>query len=110
MDQSNTNNIFFVNNNIIDFNNKLNKEIKFDKIGRTNSISTNATFENDFSSDEEIDFNQDFFPQNKTIKFTNFLVDNWELKIKSYLININKKLLNIQKNSSVLNNQDYLNL
>ena len=42
-----------------------------------NSISTNETYENtnDNYLDNEIDFNKDFFQQNKKFKFTDTLVD-----------------------------------
>ena len=55
------------------------------------------SIENDFPSEKEIDFNQDFFPHNKSIKFTDFLVDNWEFKVKMYLSKINKQLIKIQE-------------
>ena len=101
----NQDNLFFVNENIIDNNNKFNKEeLNLEDNIRRNSISTNATFENDFQSDEEIDFNQDFFPQNKSIKFTDFLVDNWDQKIKVYLTKIKQQFLIMQKNNSNVNN------
>ena len=74
------NNFFFVNN--CKYN--LPKEkIILEQNGNRNSISTNETFENDLNSEnEDMDFNQDFFPKNKKIKFTDMLVDNWENKIK----------------------------
>jgi len=101
----NQDNLFFVNENIIDNNNKFNKEeLNLEDNIRRNSISTNATFENDIQSDEEIDFNQDFFPQNKSIKFTDFLVDNWDQKIKVYLTKIKQQFLIMQKNNSNVNN------
>ena len=101
----NQDNLFFVNENIIDMNNKISKEeLNLEDNIHRNSISTNATFENEFQSDEEIDFNQDFFPQNKSIKFTDFLVNNWEKKIKVYLTKIKHQFLIMQKNNSNVNN------
>ena len=76
-------NIFFVKeNNII--NNNFNKEnFKLsENTQRNSSISTEATFENDFLyQGDEIDFHQDFFPRYTTIKFTDSLVDNWRERI-----------------------------
>ena len=87
MSISNTKDIFFVGNNIIENNIKLNKEkLNSEEFTRTYSVSTSETFENDFGLEDEIDFNQDFFPKMKTIKLTDCLVDNWELKIKMYLV------------------------
>jgi len=89
----NKDNSFFIKCNITD-NNIFNKE-KFnleENNNRNNSISTNETFEND----EEIDFNQDFFPKRATFKFTDFLVDNWEQKIKLYLDKINEQMTKIK--------------
>ena len=73
------NNFFFANN--CEYN--LPKEkIILDSNEHRNSISTNETFENEINSENEnIDFNQDFFPKNKTIKFTDMLIDNWENKV-----------------------------
>ena len=86
----NNNSIFF-EDNISDNNNQINKkELNSEENTRTFSISTTETLE-----DNEIDFNQDFFPKNKTIKFTDFLVDNWEIKIKKYLTKINQHLSKI---------------
>ena len=104
----NQDNLFFVNENIIDNNNyKINKEeLSIEENIHRNSFSTNATFENDFQSDEEIDFNQDFFPKNKPIKFTDFLVDNWEQKIKIHLIKIKQLFLKIEKNNSNANDKN----
>ena len=83
---SNTNDNLFGDNNIVENNIKFNKEeLNSEETTRSYSISTTATFENDFLSEDEIDFNQDFFPKMKTIKLTDCLVDNWELKIKMYL-------------------------
>ena len=97
---SNSNIFFFVHDTIIDNNNGHNKEEIFTEENTRNfSISTNATFENDISLDEEINFNQDFFPQNKLIKFTDFLVDNWEIKIKIYLSNLYQQMIKMQKNN-----------
>ena len=112
MIHSDHNNCFFVNKKIIDNNHKFNKEINLEEKEkkRTNSISSNTTFENEITSEEEIDFNQDFFPQNKMIKITNFLVDDWELKIKLHILNFNQQLLNLKKNNENINNKDYLNL
>ena len=93
MSLPNKNNFFFGKNiNIFD-NIKFNKE----EIVRTNSISTTETIENDFISEQEIDFNQDFFPHNRSIKFTDFLLDNWKFKVKMHLSNIKKKLIKIQE-------------
>ena len=87
----NNNNSIFVEDNISDNNNQINKkELNSEENIRTFSISTTETLE-----DNEIDFNQDFFPKNKTIKFTDFLVDNWEIKIKKYLTKINQHLSKI---------------
>jgi len=87
----NINNSIFVEDNISDNNNQINKkELNSEENTRTFSISTTETLE-----DNEIDFNQDFFPKNKTIKFTDFLVDNWEIKIKKYLTKINQHLSKI---------------
>ena len=76
-------NIFFVKeNNII--NNNFNKENfkSSENTQRNSSISTEATFENDFLyQGDEIDFHQDFFPRYTTIKFTDSLVDNWRERI-----------------------------
>ena len=98
---SNANNFFFVNQNIIDNSNKANKEeLNLEENTRSQSISTNTTLENEIFSDEEIDFNQDFFPQNKFIKFTDFLVDNWEFKIKMYLSKLYYQMVKMQKNNT----------
>ena len=87
----NNNNSIFFEDNISDNNNQINKkELNSEENTRTFSISTTETLE-----DNEIDFNQDFFPKNKTIKFTDFLVDNWEIKIKKYLTKINQHLSKI---------------
>ena len=87
----NNNNSIFVEDNISDNNNQINKkELNSEENTRTFSISTTETLE-----DNEIDFNQDFFPKNKTIKFTDFLVDNWKIKIKKYLTKINQHLSKI---------------
>ena len=87
----NNNNSILVEDNISDNNNQINKkELNSEENTRTFSISTTETLE-----DNEIDFNQDFFPKNKTIKFTDFLVDNWEIKIKKYLTKINQHLSKI---------------
>ena len=70
---------------------------------RSLSFSTNTTFENDFVSDEDIDFNRDFFPKSKDLKFTDFLSDNWELKIKMLLPKLYQKMEKMQKNISNIN-------
>ena len=94
MSTSNKNDFFFVENKNIENNNKCNKEeLNSDKNIRSYSFSTNET---DFLSDDDIDFNQDFFPKIKTIKFTDFLVDNWDLKIKMHLAIKNYQLSKIQ--------------
>ena len=75
-------NNFCLQNN---FKKNLNKEkIISEEKNIRNSISTNETYENnnDNYSDNEIDFNKDFFPQNKKFKLTDILVDNWEDNIK----------------------------
>ena len=88
---NNNNNSIFVEDNIFDNNNQISKkELNSEENTRTFSISTTETLE-----DNEIDFNQDFFPKNKTIKFTDFLVDNWEIKITKYLTKINQQLSKI---------------
>ena len=68
-------NKFCLQNN---FKKKLNKEkIISEEKNIRNSISTNETYENtnDNYLDNEIDFNKDFFQQNKKFKFTDTLVD-----------------------------------
>ena len=65
-------------------NNLFKEKIIFEQKTHRNSISTNETNENEFDSEDEIDFNQDFFPQPKIIKFTDYLVENWEEKIKDF--------------------------
>ncbi len=98
---SNANNFFFVNQNIIDNSNKANKEkLNLEENTRNQSISTNETLENEKFSDEEIDFNQDFFPKNKIIKFTAFIVDNWEFKIKMHLSKLYYQMVKMQKNNT----------
>ena len=91
------NNFFFANN--CEYN--LPKEkIILESNDHRNSISTNETFENEFNSENEnINFNQDFFPKNKKIKFTDMLIDNWENKIKMIYKNLMHK-----KNLSNKNN------
>ena len=77
-------NFFFVKDNFIG-NNKFNKEeFKLDENNPRNSISTEETVENDFMSDDEIDFHQDFFPKIDTIRFTDLLVDDWKDKIQQF--------------------------
>ena len=75
-------NFFFVKDNIIDSNRFNKEEFKLGENNPRNSVSTEETFENDLMSDEEIDFHQDFFPKNDTIKFTDLLVDDWKVKIQ----------------------------
>ena len=91
------NNFFFDNN----YECNLPKEkIILESNAHRNSISTNETFENEINSENEnIDFNQDFFPKNKKIKFTDMLVDNWEDKIKMLYKNIMYKHNLSNKNS-----------
>ena len=91
------NNFFFANN----YEYNLSKEkIILESNAHRNSISTNETFENEINSENEnIDFNQDFFPKNKKIKFTDMLVDNWEDKIKMLFKNIMYKNNLSNKNS-----------
>ena len=79
---SDKNNFFFDNKS--NPNNIIKEKIIFEPKTHRNSISTNETYENEFYSDDEVDFNQDFFPQSKKIKFTDFLVDDWEEKIKIF--------------------------
>ena len=79
---SDKNNFFFDNKS--NPNNLIKEKIIFEPKTHRNSISTNETYENEFYSDDEVDFNQDFFPKNKKIKFTDFLVDDWEEKIKNF--------------------------
>ena len=95
MSVSNTsnNNTSFVNNSNID---KLNKEESYiEDYAYRNSISTNGTFESDFLSDKDIDFNQDFFPKNKTFKLTDHLVDGWENNINIYFDKVRENLLKL---------------
>ena len=79
---SDKNNFFFDNKS--NPNNIIKEKIIFEPKTLRNSISTNETYENEYYSDDEVDFNQDFFPKNKKIKFTDFLVDDWEEKIKTF--------------------------
>ena len=86
------NNFFFANNCKSDL---IKEKIILEQNSHRNSISTNETFENDFfSDDEDINFNQDFFPQNKMIKFTEILADNWEERIALFSENIKNKIIN----------------
>ena len=98
----NKNNFFFVNDIGTNENNSIINKEKLNSEENTfgHSFSTNATFENDFGSDEEIDFNQDFFPQKKAIKFTDFLVDNWQSTIKMLLSKSYQNLEKLGKNFS----------
>ena len=91
MDCYEENHIFFANDNIININNNIRKK-KANLVGnnRSSSISSNSTY--DYFSDEEINFNLDFFPKNNTIRFTDFLADDWEIKVKMYLSAINKQI------------------
>ena len=101
LSNENNSNYIIENNNIKATINKDNNEKLNSNNIRSNSFSTNETLENDYFSDEDIDFNHDFFPKNKnTFKFTDFLVDNWELKIEMYFSKINLQLLNIKKNNT----------
>ena len=95
MSTSNFNNCFFVEENNNDNNNQFGKKDLKNENARSYSFSTNETLEND-----EIDFNQDFFPKNRTIKFTDFLIDNWEIKIKIYLAKLSQHLSEILQNKS----------
>ena len=89
-------NFFFVKDNFID-NNKFNKEeFKLGENNHRNSVSTEETFENDFISDDEIDFHQDFFPKNDTIKFTDLLVDDWKDKIHQFYERIYQNISRIK--------------
>ena len=86
------NNFFFANNCKSDL---IKEKIILEQNSHRNSISTNETFENEFfSDDEDINFNQDFFPQNKMIKFTEILADNWEERIALFSENIKNKIIN----------------
>ena len=101
MSLSNNNNFFFVDKDIIKANNKINKE-KLNSEENTRSYSFSTT-ETDMLSDDDIDFNQDFFPKIKTIKFTDFLADNWENKIKMYMLKKNNQLSKTKNNNSNIN-------
>ena len=92
------NNIFYINDNTtINNSNKIIKEdSNLEENNQRNSISTNETLENGFNSDDEINFHQDFFPKSKIFKFTDFLVNDWENKIKVHLTKIKKDLLKDQ--------------
>lgn len=91
------NNFFFDN---FCKNNIFKEKIILESTYQRTSISTNETFENEFSSDDEIDFNQDFFPKHETIKFTDMLVDNWKEKIKITFDNLMEEMKKkIEKNS-----------
>ena len=86
------NNFFFANNCKSDL---IKEKIILEQNSHRNSISTNETFENEFfSDDEDINFNQDFFPQNKMIKFTEILADYWEERIALFSENIKNKIIN----------------
>ena len=89
---SDKNNFFFDNKS--NPNNLIKEKIIFEPKTHRNSISTNETYENEFYSDDEVDFNQDFFPQSKKIKFTDFLVDDWEEKIKNFRYEVIKSFNN----------------
>ena len=93
------NNFFFDNN--CRYN--LSKEkIILESNEHRNSISTNETFENEINSEnEDIDFNQDFFPKNKKIKFTDMLIDNWENKIKMIYKNLMYKNNNLSNKNNI---------
>ena len=93
------NNFFFDNN--CKYN--LSKEkIILESNEHRNSISTNETFENEINSEnEDIDFNQDFFPKNKKIKFTDMLIDNWENKIKMIYKNLMYKNNNLSNKNNI---------
>ena len=84
---------FFFDNNCKD-NISKEKIILDEKNNHRTSISTNETFENDFCSDEEFDFNYDFFPKKKTIKFTEMLVDNWKERIEIIKNDVISNLIN----------------
>ena len=101
MSLSNKDNFFFVDKDIIKTNNTINKE-KLNSEENTRSYSFSTT-ETDMLSDDDIDFNQDFFPKIKTIKFTDFLADNWENKIKMYMIKKNNQLSKTKNNNSNIN-------
>ena len=88
---SDKNNFFFDNKS--NPNNIIKEKIIFEPKTLRNSISTNETYENEYYSDDEVDFNQDFFPQTKEIKLTDMLVDNWQEKIKAFCEDIKKELI-----------------
>ena len=92
------NNFFFANN----CEHSLPKEkIILESNEHRNSTSTNETFENEINSENEnIDFNQDFFPKNKKVKFSDMLIDNWENKIKMIYINLMYKN-NLSKKNNI---------
>ena len=96
---SDKNNFFFDNKS--NPNNIIKEKIIFEPKTHRNSISTNETYENEFYSDDEVDFNQDFFPQSKKIKFTDFLVDNWEEKIKNFREEAIKSFNSNNKNKNI---------
>ena len=96
---SDKNNFFFDNKS--NPNNIIKEKIIFEPKTHRNSISTNETYENEFYSDDEVDFNQDFFPQSKKIKFTDFLVDDWEEKIKNFRDEVIKSFSNNNKNKNI---------
>ena len=93
------NNFFFVNNCEYNFTKE---KIILESNEHRNSISTNETFENEINSEnEDIDFNQDFFPKNKKIKFTDMLIDNWENKIKMIYKNLMYKNNNLSNKNNI---------
>ena len=101
MSLSNKDNFFFVDKDIIKTNNTINKEkLNSEENTRSYSFSTTETY---MLSDDDIDFNQDFFPKIKTIKFTDFLADNWENKIKMYMLKKNNQLSKTKNNNSNIN-------
>ena len=57
----------------------------------------NETYENEFDSEDEIDFYQDF-SKLKIIKFTDCFADNWEEKIKDFRVEVVKRYINMNKN------------
>ena len=96
MSQS-SNNLCKIEDNNKNNNQFIIKKLKAEENPRSYSFSTTETIENDYQSETEIDFNQDFFPKKTKIKFTDFLVDNWELAIKNYISRKYQLILNNKK-------------
>ena len=88
MSQS-SNNLCKIEDNNKNNNQFIIKKLKAEENPRSYSFSTTETIENDYQSD--------FFPKNTKIKFTDFLVDNWELAIKNYISRKYQLILNNKK-------------